>query len=243
MANPLDTNPISANPLSAIWQPSITTEPPTVREIQRNDLALFLFVLALLLVGWLVRTTAQNRAQTQALAVDLPTILYPADWVTSGTTDEALFAARNPASPSTLDSEIRVQALPVREGESLETLRVITSLRRNQELDRYRELEAQRVLVGGSEPGYLVSYAYVADPTRDSGFAGLPVVAEGRDLLFGSGNQWLVISTVADAAMWEQESAPFDALFDHLQVQPAVLQEEILQETGTAPAAAEGAAP
>ena len=30
-----------ANPLSAIWQPSIPTEAPTVREIQRNDLVLF----------------------------------------------------------------------------------------------------------------------------------------------------------------------------------------------------------
>lgn len=232
-----------ANPLSAIWQPSITTEAPTVREIQRNDLVLFGFVLVLLLAGWLVQTRAQDQTRTQVLAANLPTILYPAEWVTTGTTDEALFAARNPASPSTLDSEIRVRALPVREGESLETLRVITSLRRNQELDRYRELEAQRVLVGGNEPGYLVTYAFVADPTRDSGFAGLPVVAEGRDLLFGSGNQWLAISTIADAADWESESAPFDALFDHLQVQPAILQEALPQNPVTTPAATEGAAP
>jgi hypothetical protein len=232
-----------ANPLSAIWQPSITTEAPTAREIQRNDLALFVTVLLLLLAGWLVRMTVQDQAQTQVLAADLPTILYPSDWVTTGTTDDLLFAARNPASPSTLDSEIRVQALPVREGESLETLRVIMSLRRNQELDRYRELTAERVLVGGAEPGYLVSYAYVADPTSESGIAGLPVVAEGQDLLFGSGNQWLVISTVADAAEWEDARAPFDDLFKHLQVQPAVLQEEIPQTTGATPAATEGAAP
>lgn len=230
-----------ANPLSAIWQPSITTEPPTVHEIRRNDLALFAFVLVLLLCGWLVRERFQGGANTQMLAEGLPTILYPADWVTTGTTDDALFTARNPASPSTLDSEIRVEALPVREGESLETLRVMTSLRRNQALDRYRELDAQRMLVGGESAGYLVTYAYVADPTRDSGAPGVPVVAEGQDLLFGSGNQWLVITTIADAAQWESESAPFTALYEHLQVQPAVLSDELPQSAEDQ--TTEGAAP
>lgn len=211
------------NPLSAIWQPSITTQPPTPAETHRNDLLLLLFVAVLLLCGLVVRNLAIEPARTVTLGDGLPTIPYPAGWVALPTSESLLFAARNATSPSALDSEIRVQAQPVREGESLETLRVMTTFRRNQELDRYRELDAQRVLVQGTEPGYLVTYAYIADPTLDSGAPGLPVVAEAQDLIFGSGNQWLTVTTLADASIFEDERAPFAELHSALNVQPAVL--------------------
>ena len=214
-----------ANPLSGIWQPSITTEPPTQREIHRNDLALLGFVLLMLLLGWLVSMAVKEEVRTYALAADLPTIVYPEGWVVTGTTTDTLFMARNPASPSAFDSEISVEGLPVREGESLETLRVILSLRRNQELEHYREIDAQRVLVNGDTHGYLVTYAFIADPSRESGAPGLPVVVEGQDLIFGSGNKWLAVTTRSDASQWDSESAPFAALHEHLRVQPAVLVE------------------
>lgn len=230
--SPATTSLWTRNPLSAIWQPSITTEPPTLGETRRNDAVLLAFVVLILLLGWLLRFTVREEVRTVTLREGLPTIIHPEGWVTQTSDAQAdssqWFVATNPASPSTLDSELRVEALPVREGESLETLRVMLSLHRNQELERYRELEARRVLVG-NEPGYLVTYAYIADPTRESGAPGLPVVAEAQDLLFGSGNLWLVITTTADAIDWQSESLPFTALHEHLQVRAAALQEEVTQ--------------
>jgi hypothetical protein len=205
------------------WQRSRTNIPPTEAEILRHDVILFLCVLALLAAGWGVRLLAeQEGTRTADLGPGLPAIDYPATWTptlnsTAASSESTLlFQARNAASASTFDSTLRVEALPVLPADSLGALRIRQGLRRAQELDRYRELSAEPAALLGGREALLTTYAYLADPTRDSGGNGLPVVVEAQDLLFRHENQWLVITLAADAGDWASAAADFAPIYQSL---------------------------
>jgi hypothetical protein len=107
--------------------------------------------------------------------------------------------------------------LPV--GEDATAARTVLGLQRTQELLRYRELSVDNVTVGDVE-GLLVTYAYVADPTREQGALAPPVVVQAQDLIFPSGeNQAMVVTIAADAATWDDEQAAVDLIFDSLNVE------------------------
>ncbi len=222
--------------LSGSWRRSRTSAAPAQGEILRHDAILFLCVLLLLAAGWGVRLLAQSEAtRTVQLGPALPAIAYPAAWVaTVNPTSEAnvltegggalILQARNAGAPSTFNSTLRVEALPVLPDDSLGALRIRQGLRRAQELDRYRELAAEPVAVlrGDGEAGreaLLTTYAFLADPTHDSGGNGLPVVVEAQDLLLRAGNQWLVVTVAADASDWAAASADFAPVFESLQLE------------------------
>lgn len=232
----------------ALAKPSPTGAPPTQAEIRRNDAVLVGFAVALVVLGWLIGQTAGNRTRTAELGDGLPAIAYPGDWLKSASGVEALsalpeaagfaaggaagsgagaeldkgsvlFQARNPTSPSAFKSEVSAAARTVREGESIDDARFALSLERAHSLDRYRELEVTPVAVLDSQPAVIVTYAHIADPTRDSGASGLPVVVEAQDLLFRQGNQWVVITFAADAARFEEEARSFAVTLDNLNFQ------------------------
>ncbi len=97
--------------------------------------------------------------------------------------------------------------------------RTAWGMRRSQELSRYRELSADAVSVLDGQPGVLVAYAYIGDPTRLVGADAPPVVADGQDLLFIDNGQLVVVSLAADAAAWEAAQPDFDIVFASLHVQ------------------------
>lgn len=232
---------------TSLVKPSPTGAPPTPAEIRRNDVALIVFAVALIAIGWLIGRAAGNRTRTAVLGDGLPAIAYPGDWLKSSpgvaalpAPDDAagfaagtaaagiaagmseggvLFQARNPISPSAFKSELSATARTVREGEGIEDARAALSLERSRSLDRYRELEVTPVAVLDDQPAVIVTYAYIADPTRDSGAAGLPVVVEAQDLLFRQGNQWVAITFAADAAHFVDEARAFAVTLDSLNYQ------------------------
>ena len=53
------------------------------------------------------------------------------------------------------------------------------------------------------QPALVSTYAYIADPTRDVGANGLPVVVEAQDIMFLEGGQFLVATLAADASAWD----------------------------------------
>ena len=201
-----------------LTKPSPTAEPPTRQDIRRNDLLLLAFVVFCLILGWGIRGRALDHSQRVDLGEGLPTVAIPANWLTSSS-EQTLFQARNPGSPSGFKAEIDATAMPIREGDTLDSTRTAVSFQRSQELDRYRELTAEPVAVLGGEPAVLVTYAFIADPTRDSGASGLPVVVEAQDLLFRAGNQWLVLSVLADANHFDAEMKNFQLVFDSLEME------------------------
>lgn len=197
---------------------SRTGATPTQAEILRHDAVLFVSVVLLLAAGWGVRLLARQETTRSAdLGLGLPPIVYPATWLptvntstaTAGEAGAPLLQVRNAAAASTFNSLMRVEALPVLPDDSLAALRIRLGLRRAQELDRYRELAAEPVVVLGDQEALLTTYAFLADPTRDSGGNGVPVVVEAQDLLFRQDNQWLVVTMAADASAWASETVIF----------------------------------
>ena len=222
--------------------PIVTTEPPTDADTRRNDWVLLGCVLLLLAAGWLVRWLALDTQRTTDLGIGLPAIAHPSGWYPSTPTGDTsadaaapnegvLFEVTNPASPSTFAPVIRIESLPVRQGDDLDTLRMDLGLRRSREFDRYRELTADPVLVLDDRPAVLTTYTFVADPTHASGAYGLPVVVQAQDLLFRQDNRWLIATVAADAAEFAAEEPDFTLFFDSLRLN----QDVTFAEPGAAP--------
>jgi hypothetical protein len=204
--------------LNVLTKPSVTNEAPSEKELSRIDLAVIITVIFALFLGFGIRNNASTASRSIELGEGLPTVDVPNNWI-SGTPDGMLLHARNPRSPSAFNAELSVTTQPLPVGEDATAARTVLGLQRTQELLRYRELSVDNVTVGGVE-GLLVTYAYVADPTREQGALAPPVVVQAQDLIFPSGeNQALVVTIAADAATWDAEQAAVDLIFDSLNVE------------------------
>lgn len=205
--------------LSALGKPSVTNQPPSAWENRRNDIVIILWFVFMLLLGMGIRNITLNASRPLALGQGLPTIAVPAGWSITKSENLAL-QAKNLASPSTFDAELDVFVGNLADKETLDIARSAWSLKRSQTLSQYRELSVENVKVLGNAAGLRTTYAYVADPTRESGANGLPVVVEAQDLIFVQGKQLIVVTTAADANEWSTEANHFRLVQESLKVQP-----------------------
>lgn len=208
--------------LEALRTPSMTNEPPTAADQRRNDFNTIALLIVAILIGWLMRNNATNAVQEVSFAEGVAPIAVPANWITSRG-DNTRLTAVDPASTSTFDARVEAFARPLRENETLEMLSVSWPLQRSQEKDRFRTLSAVAVSGPGNEPALLINYAYIADPTRESGALGLPVVVRGQDLLYLAGRegsrQLVVVTMAADATEWASEQPAFRRIYNQLGVE------------------------
>jgi hypothetical protein len=203
--------------IDRLRNPSITGEPPTQQDLNRSHwytVAWFVFALFL---GIGISNNALTNSRTVPLGEGLPSIEVPAGWI-GGQAGESVVSVRNPRSPSAFNAEIRVTVRPLRAGENLVMARTGEGLRRSQELLRYRELSAEPVTVQDGSEGVLVTYAYVADPTRAAGAVAPPVVVEAQDLYFVRENQLVIVTAAADSTQWENEERNFRIVYDSLRL-------------------------
>ncbi len=203
--------------LDAIRKPSVTNQPPTSREIMRSDLATVALIIAALLLGLAVRNTTLSASKKVELE-GMPPLAIPAHWM-PGTADNLDFYARSAGSPSIFDTEMAVYTRRLRNEETLISARAAWGVRRSQDLERYRELSAEPVTVLDGQPAALVTYAYVADPTRLAGAGSPPVVVQGQDLLFVYEDQLVVVSVAADVTAWDSAQKEIDIIFGSLRLQ------------------------
>jgi hypothetical protein len=201
-----------------IFPPSVTNQPPTQAELRRNDIVVIVWFLFALLLGLGIRNRVLNASRIMALGENLPEISVPARWIT-GSDEDTVVYARNPRSPSTFDAQMSATVRDLNEGENLVLARTALGARRTQQYDRYRELFAEPVHVLDEVEGTLVTYAYVADPTRDSGAVAPPVVVQAQDLIFITDDKVVVVTTAADASEWEADQRDFDAIYNGLDLQ------------------------
>lgn len=207
-----------ANLISTLRKPSVTSQPPTTWDIRRNDLAVLVWFALICALGLGLRNYALNSSRSLALGKGLPTLAYPAGWSTTKSEQLAL-QARNLASLSGFSAEIEVFMRDLKPNETFELARSDWSLKRSQARLQYRELSAENVQVQGNIPGLLVTYAYIADPSRESGANSLPVVVEAQDLLFVQANKLIVVTTAADANEWADEAQHFQIVYNSLSMQ------------------------
>jgi hypothetical protein len=201
--------------LNMLSKPSVTNEPPTEGELSRIDWAVIITVLFALFLGFGIRNNAANASREVELGEGLPTIRIPDNW-SSGTPEGMLLQASNLRSPSIFNTELTITTRPLAAGEDAVAARTALALKRSQQLEHYRELEAMPVTVNGQN-GVLVTYAYVDDPTREQGAIAPPVVVQAQDLIFPtSENQALIVTIAADAATWDEEEASIRIIQDSL---------------------------
>lgn len=189
---------------------SRTAPPPTAAAIRRNDWVLLASVILMMAAGWLVLRW-YNRPVTTSAAPGLGELRVPAGWLVAGpgSDDRVLFRATNPTAPGLFVPFMEVAAIEIGPDESLETARATLSLQRSRELDRYRELAAEPVTVLDDKPAVLVSYAWIADPTQDSGGNGLPVVVQAQDLILPMADGWARATVAEDAATFSADAPEF----------------------------------
>ena len=202
--------------LTRFTKPSVTNEPPTQQDLNRNEIAVVVTFIFALFLGIGIRNNSINNNRNVELGAGLPSISVPANWITT-TSPDYVVSIRNPRSAGIFDTEIHVAVQPLGENENPVTVRTKLGVQRSQKLLRYRELEAVPVTVGGDE-GVLVTYAYIADPTREQGSAGPPVVVQAQDLIFAKEGNAVIVTMAADAAHWDQEETYFDLVKNSLRV-------------------------
>jgi hypothetical protein len=214
--------------LDSISKPSITNEAPTEAELSRIDIAMIVTLLFALFLGFGIRNNAVTASHTVDLGEGMPSIKVPDNWIT-GQPEGTLLQATNPRSPSIFNAELTVTTIALPPGQDAVGARTVVSLQRTQELDRYRELGAEAVTVDGN-PGILVTYAYIADPTIDQGATAPPVVVQAQDLIFPVGESAVVVTVATDAATWDEEQPAIQLIQDSLdmeiQDEPAVAETE-----------------
>ncbi len=207
-----------ASLFSALRKPSVTNQPPSAWEIRRNDVVIILWFALMLGLGLGIRNRVLTASRTLALGKGLPTLALPAGW--SITKPEGLvLQAKNLASPSTFDAEVEVFTRELKEKEVVELVHSAWSLKRSEVLPQYRELAVDNVKLQDGTTGVRTTYVYVADPTRESGASGLPIVVEAQDLVFVQNNKVIVVTTAADANEWAAEAQHFQIVYASLKLQ------------------------
>jgi hypothetical protein len=166
-----------------------------------NQSMWFVFALTTLalLAGWGFRgwLTGQTRpVEAGGVTADLP-----AGWVVEDSSSGSLggddparaFSAWNPLSPGTTYT---VRVLPGSAEVDLASVASVQNLQRAQSATAYRTLEQTYVTLHG-QAGYRVTFAFV----DGSEAAKAPVVVNGVDYYFASGDAVLVISLETDGAL------------------------------------------
>ncbi len=217
-------------------KPSPTNEAPTPADIRRIDLVVLGVVLFALLLGLGIRNQTQSASAWVSMGRGLPRIAYPATWMPRAA-DEYLVRAVDAGSPSTFDTQMAVTARPQRADETLELARADRTFQFASSQSGYRELDAAQMLVYRDTPAIMTTYAVVADPTRDSGATGLPVVVQAQDIMFFENGQFIVVTVAADANLWDAAQSDFQIIFDSLRLRP-MPAEELAVTTPEPPTAA-----
>jgi hypothetical protein len=219
--------------LQRLAEPSPTNEAPTRAELRRNDLLVAVLVIFALFLAFGIRNQVLNASKSVRLGENLPRIAYPTSW-RAQTTEGTLLHVIEPGSPSTFDTQMTVVGRPLRADESLADARADRGIKLATSLPGYRELEAQRMMVLDDQPALVSTYAYIADPTRDAGATGLPVVVQAQDIMFLGGGQFLALTLAADANHWDDEAREFAIITDSLRLRP--LPEAEVEDFAPAPA-------
>lgn len=198
-------------------KPSPTNEPPAPREQLRNDIAVAVTVLFALFLALGVRNQVYSASKLFTLQDGAMRIAYPERWALS-TSDNTAFTATHLGSPSTYDSRVEVSSRPLQPDETLELARFDRALKLASEVSGYRELEAAELQVLNGLPAIATTYGFVADPTRDAGATGLPVVVEAQDILFAEDGLLYVVSLRANAADWAASARDFAVVTNSLRL-------------------------
>jgi hypothetical protein len=206
----------------ALRRPSITNEPPTKAEQWRNDVLVILVAVVAVVLAWLIRNSVLNASQDFPLGGQLPVVEYPAGWIKQNE-EGLLLQVVDPTSRSTFDARLQVFARDLKPDENLASIGTTWPLQRGSSLQFFRHLRTETRIGPDGQPMLLISYAYVADPTRASGGTGLPVVVRADDLVFvandGAADRLIVVTGAADAAEWPDRVQTFQKIFEGLGMQ------------------------
>jgi hypothetical protein len=203
--------------VTRLRQPSVTSQTPGSAEVWRNDLAVIVVVVLAFVLGFVLRNIVRNASTAITLGDGLPTLRYPAGWVTSMPASQH-FQATDSTSASSFDTTVAMEVRALKPQENLELARAAWALQRSRALVQYRELGAEPVTVLGNQPALLITYGYIADPTRENGNTGLPVVVQAQDLLFVQDKKLVVVTVAADVHDWLAKAAHFQLIFASVQL-------------------------
>jgi hypothetical protein len=206
--------------LNALRRPSITNEPPSPAEQRRNDLLVVAVTVVAVLLGLAVEKVATSSTTSVSLGGNLPTVHYPANWLVDQSAEGLLLRAQDLRSDSSFDARLELFARDARPAETLEDVSTSWPLSRNRQYEKYRILSTQTLTLAGGQPAMLITYAYVADPTREHGMTGLPVVVKAQDLAFiandGAADRLVVVTVAADATEWNAHVGDFEGIQNNL---------------------------
>jgi hypothetical protein len=164
------------------------------RRDRLSDWAVIVLVIAALIGGWLVKTSAENA--TQLIGGDVGSFSYPAGWLADTSTG---LTVQDTRTASGVPTAFSLSAEPLDGDPSLNALSTGRTIRLAQELDGFSMLSTKPDNVNG-ESAVTLNYAYVVVPEAGTaGSARLPVVVEATDTLLKHSGQLVVVRFSSDS--------------------------------------------
>lgn len=185
---------------------------------QRQRLANYLTIavtLALLSVGFFVRSGDLNATRAYQEAQSGITARYPAGWIIEERTRDFLFRVQD-VTAIPFKTSIRVQIVPIgAAARPADVLNELTINRANR-LQSYQSLGIEPITLANGAVGDLQSYAYAA-LERNPFLQSVPIIVRANDVVILRGTQAIVITYEADANTFESNRQYFINFLNTLQ--------------------------
>ena len=186
----------------------MTTTSETKKAVSLGDrfaeLSVVLLTLVVLVVGWLLKTSVENRSQ--AFQSGNITAQTPAGWLAFNPGgNELLHVTDRTSSGFGTTYLIQEEAVPA-DAQPGQIVGLLT-LERGNSLTGYRVLNQQEVLVQGRK-AIEIDYVYV-ESVANMTHAVIPAVVRGQDYVFVNGGRAVIVTYRADQSVFDTDLGRF----------------------------------
>ena len=177
----------------------------------RRDLPVWVALAVLLIAGWELKSSVEDRRAAFADPTGTLRVQYPFAWLAvPGST--ALLDVSDPRSGAGVATRLIVTKTPRPADQAAGDIANGEILRRAQQLNMYRALSAEPAKVAGKD-AVAVSYAFVADPHEAAlELQRIPVVVRGLEIVIPAGDIVYRIDFRADTAVFDAARPTLDRI-------------------------------
>jgi hypothetical protein len=181
------------------------------------DPAVFLFVIACLLIGWLIKVGIESRTISFHDPESGISLSYPAYWVTMPE-ENAVLAVFDPQTPSTFNTKLTLQSKDWSKELDIGNFIVQFSAERGRSLPLYRTISMNPITVNDLK-AMKVEYAYAIDPIGvRAGVKSIPKIVRALDVIVPKGEEVFVFTCAAEEKEYEKSFPTFTSIIESIRI-------------------------
>jgi hypothetical protein len=182
------------------------------------DPAVLIFVIACLLIGWLIKGGVESRTIGFHDPDSGISLSYPAHWVTMAE-EGALLAVFDPQTPSTFNTKLTLYSEKWSKELELGNFIVQFSAERGSSLPLYRTISMNPIEVNNLK-AMKVEYAYAIDPIGvRAGVTSIPKIVRALDVIVPKDEVIFIFTYAAEEKEYEKSFPAFNTITKSIRIQ------------------------